>query len=99
MLYHVSEEGGIPSFEPRPSRYTAEPVVWAITEARLCNYLLPRDCPRVTFYADGTSTATDVERLLGASPAVVAIETAWFDRVATTPLFCYEMPPRNLREP
>jgi hypothetical protein len=30
MLFHVSEEAGIEWFEPRPSQYAAEPVVWAV---------------------------------------------------------------------
>ena len=48
MLFHISAEPGIEVFEPRPSQYTSEPVVWAITAERLHNYLVPRDCPRVT---------------------------------------------------
>jgi hypothetical protein len=95
MLYHVSESAGIALFKPRPSEYAADPVVWAIEEARLCNYLLPRDCPRVTFYAGVAAAATDVEGLLGASSAVVAIETGWFARAQSTRLFCYEMPPKT----
>jgi hypothetical protein len=51
MLFHVSEDSGIERFEPRPSRYADEPVVWAIDADRLRNYLLPRQCPRVTYYA------------------------------------------------
>ena len=92
MLYHVSEEAGIARFEPRPSSYTDYPVVWAIDERRLCNYLLPRDCPRVTYYAGQESTATDIERFLGTSSAVVAIEEPWLDRVRSSRLYRYHMP-------
>jgi len=55
MLYHVSEYSHIERFEPRPPPCSGvgpvESVVWAIDEEHLHNYLLPRDCPRVTFYA------------------------------------------------
>jgi len=33
MLFHISEEENINRFEPRPSEYTSEPVVWAIDDA------------------------------------------------------------------
>jgi hypothetical protein len=84
-VFHVSEEPGITVFAPRPGD-----VVWAISEARLGNYLLPRDCPRVTFYALTTTTAVDRARFLGDAPAVVAIESVWLSRCESTPLTLYE---------
>jgi 8-oxo-dGTP pyrophosphatase MutT (NUDIX family) len=93
MLFHISEEPGIERFEPRASEYTAEPVVWAIDAERLRNYLLPRECPRVTFYAGPQTSPADVERFLGRSRAVIAIESAWFERVRQRRLYCYHMPP------
>jgi uncharacterized protein DUF6886 len=92
MLFHISEESGITRFEPRASEYAAGLVVWAIEERRLCNYLVPRECPRVTYYAGVNTAAADVERLLGSSPAVVAIESGWLERVRSTRLYCYHMP-------
>jgi hypothetical protein len=89
MLFHLSEEGDIRRFEPRASAYAAEPVVWAVDEARVRNYLLPRDCPRVTFYAGAATSRADVQRFLGSSPTVVALESAWLDRVRGTRLFRY----------
>jgi hypothetical protein len=94
-LFHISEESGITRFEPRASEYVTGLVVWAIEEGRLCNYLVPRDCPRVTYYAGSDSAAADVERLLGSSPAVVAIESGWLERVKSTRLYCYHMPPET----
>ena len=91
-LFHVSEEPSIKLFEPRPSKYVPDPVVWAIDEARLCNYLMPRDCPRVTFYAGSETSQEDVEQFLGLSSAVVAIESAWFDRLRSVRLCCYHLP-------
>jgi hypothetical protein len=95
MLFHVSEEPGIERFEPRPSPSSDTPVVWAIDEERLRNYLLPRECPRVTFYAGQQTTAADVERFLGSSTSVVAVEGGWLERIRSVQLYCFEMPPRT----
>jgi hypothetical protein len=95
MLFHVSEEAGIERFEPRPSLNAPEPVVWAVDGDRLRNYLLPRDCPRVTYSAGPETTAADVERFLGVSPAVIAVEGAWLERLRSCRLYCYQMPPET----
>jgi hypothetical protein len=91
-LFHISEEPEIQRFEPRPSKYVPDPVVWAIDEARLRNYLMPRDCPRVTYYAGTETSREDVEQFLGSSSAVVAVESAWFDRFRSCRLYCYHLP-------
>ena len=72
-------------------------MVWAIDRAHLHNYLLPRDCPRVTFYVTADSDPADVTRLLGTTAArhVIAIESAWLAAVRATTLWLYEFP----REP
>lgn len=93
MLFHVSEESGIERFEPRASEYAGEPVVWAIDAERLRNYLVPRECPHVTYYAGGETTAADVERFLGSSPAVVAVERGWLGQLRSARLYCYHLPP------
>jgi hypothetical protein len=95
MLFHVSEEPGIERFEPRPSPYADGPVVWAIDAERLRNYLLPRDCPRVTYYAGPGTAAADVERFLGSSPAVIAVEGAWLERLRSCRLYRYHLPPET----
>ena len=55
-LFHVSEESRIKVFNPRPvpspDAGVAGEAVWAVDEVHLPNYLLPRDCPRVTFAAN-----------------------------------------------
>lgn len=95
MLFHINEEADIERFEPRPSKYTESPVVRAIDSDRLCNYLFPRDCPRVTYYAGRNTTAGDVQRFLGYSPAVVAVESGWSERLRSCRLFCYHLPPET----
>lgn len=71
-LFHVSETPGIAEFVP-------DPLVWAIDEAHLVNYLVPRNCPRVTF-------------LTPRGERIVAVEEAWRERIRETTLFIYEMP-------
>jgi hypothetical protein len=95
MLFHVSEEGGIDRFEPRAAAAGAEAVVWAIDDARLPNYLIPRDCPRVTYYAGPDTTNADVAQFLGTSAAVLAIEREWYERLRSCRLYCYHLPPRT----
>lgn len=97
-VYHFSEEGGIGQFLPRPSPSDTcadrPPMVWGIDARLQPNYLLPRDCPRVTFYAGPQTTPADVERFLGLSTArhVVAVESRWLERIRSTTLYRYHLP-------
>jgi hypothetical protein len=95
MLFHISEEEDITRFDPRVSPSASGLVVWAIERRRLCNYLVPRECPRVTYYAGVDAAAADIDRFLGASPAVVAIESGWLERVKSSRLYCYHLPPET----
>ena len=95
MLFHVSEERGIEKFEPRASEDGRDPSVWAIDAGRLRNYLVPRECPRVTYYAGRQTTEADVKRFLGSSTAVIAIEREWFERLQSCRLYCYHLPPET----
>ena len=102
-LYHVSEQPGIDIFAPRsPSRDVPgidSPVVWAVDREHLCSYLLPRDCPRVTYRAGAGTSAADVEKFLGGDPLarVVAIESGWLHRAGTTELTVYVFDPSGFR--
>jgi hypothetical protein len=97
MLFHVSEEGRIEEFEPRALEEGEDPVVWAIDAAHLRNYLLPRNCPRVTYYAGRETTDADVQRFLGSSKAVIAIERNWLERLQACRLYCYQLPPETFQ--
>jgi hypothetical protein len=96
-LYHVSEQPGIAVFEPRPSHSPSAGLdgsaVWAVDEEHLHNYLLPRDCPRVTFHAGPDSTPEDVRRFLlpGGARRVVAVEWGWLQAILEARLSCYEL--------
>jgi hypothetical protein len=84
ILYHVSEDPAIARFDPRPANPRAGPpqgnFVWALDDAQLHTYLLPRDCPRVVFFPTADSRPEDLARFMGATtaPRVLAIESAWF---------------------
>ena len=58
------------------------------------NYLLPRDCPRVSFYAGPATTPKDADRFLGAatSPYVLAVEKAWLPGILKETVYLYELP-------
>ncbi|MGC4099786.1 DUF6886 family protein [Ferruginibacter sp.] len=100
-LFHISEDPGIKVFKPRPSPSYFEAikgdVVFAIADTLLHNYLLPRDCPRVTFYANNNTAQSDKEKFFGTSPAdfVIAIEEKWYSAVQQAILYCYEFAPGN----
>jgi hypothetical protein len=92
VLFHVSEEPGIAEFTPRLSKYTSDPVVWAVEDEKVRNYLVPRDCPRVTYYAGAETAPEDRARFLGTSAAVVAIEARWWNRIRSFTLHRYRLP-------
>ena len=100
-LFHISEEPGIHLFEPRPSPSHFDDikgdVVFAITDDLLHNYLLPRDCPRVTWYAGAKTNQADKKRFVGNSAAnyIVVVESGWYQRIKETTLYCYEFPAEN----
>lgn len=100
-IFHVSEEAGIKLFVPRPSpSYFAAitgDVVFAISGKLLHNYLLPRNCPRVTFYAGDDTSQADRDRFLGTSAAtyIIIVESGWYKQICDTVLTCYEFAPDN----
>ncbi|MEM1166261.1 MAG: DUF6886 family protein [Planctomycetota bacterium] len=100
-LFHVSDKPAIRCFEPRPSEAVGASVVWAIAADRLHNYLLPRDCPRVTCIATPATDPARLRDLLGGHTALVAIERAWRSRVESAALWLYELPaaPFKLHDP
>ena len=101
-LFHVSEDGSIVRFEPRPppspdSGVTGD-AIWAVAESHLPNYLLPRDCPRICFRRGPATSDAEAELFLGGAARVVAFESAWLDRVRSASLALYEMPVELFQE-
>lgn len=96
-LFHISDQPGIEVFEPRTGGhgFEDEAVVWAIDHERLPNYLFPRDCPRVTFYAREDSDPADIDRLMYGTSAkcVVAVESLWLPQILKERIYQYEFAP------
>ncbi|GGG77356.1 DUF6886 family protein [Paenibacillus radicis (ex Gao et al. 2016)] len=93
MLYHISDESDIELFRPRPpAAYPGmSPVVWALDEAHLINYLFPRECPRIIYaLSDGVSDV-DRERFFSYTTAktVIAVESGWYERINQARLYQY----------
>lgn len=95
-LFHVSERGNIEKFIPRPipspdTGITGE-AVWAIDKTRLPNYLLPRDCPRVTFCCSEMTSEEDRKRfnLNESIDRVIAIEAGWKSIIENSHIYLYE---------
>lgn len=95
-LFHVSEESDIRVFEPRlPARKDLDQtigLVWAIDEARLPNFLTPRDCPRVAYHVGNQTTDCDKKRFFSSSSIsyAIVIEKQWFHIMKDTKLYLYE---------
>lgn len=98
-LFHVSEHADIDVFHPRPASTVpnAGPVVWAIDTLKLTNYLLPRECPRVTFGASADTRSEDYRRFGLVGGRVVVIEAGWLRRVCACSLQLYELPAAGFR--
>ncbi|MFF2091065.1 DUF6886 family protein [Paenibacillus sp. NPDC058174] len=97
MLYHISEESDITRFSPRPpAAYPGmSPVVWALDEAHLVNYLFPRECPRVIYALSDAVSDGDRERFFSftAAKVIIAIESGWYERINETRLYQYAFDP------
>jgi hypothetical protein len=95
-LWHVSDDGGIPRFEPRasPEHDSPEALVWAIDDEHVSAYWFPRECPRGTFWAVDSTVDADVERLLTGdrSRRVHAIQSDWLEPFRAARVFAYELP-------
>jgi hypothetical protein len=102
-LFHVSEEGDIGLFRPRPlpapAKGAPDFAVWAVDQDHLAHYLLPRDCPRVTFRVAPTSNPDDVAAFFDNSQAqrMIVVEQEWLDRILKVVLHVYEFPTAYFR--
>ncbi len=96
VVYHFSEAPAIAAFVPRkhPIRVDQPAYVWAVSAAYAVNYLFPRDCPRICIAPGPTTTAADQARFFHATPAtrIIAVESAWLERIRATRLFVYHLP-------
>jgi hypothetical protein len=100
-LFHISEEPDIKVFYPRPSPQSYDiiksDVVFAISDKLLHNYLLPRDCPRVTYYKSTNTSEAEAVKFFGESKAdyIMNVELDWKERIDNVVVYKYEMPSEN----
>jgi hypothetical protein len=93
-LFHVPDGEAVMTMSRRPSpagtEHEGREWVWAVDEAHLPNYLLPRDCPRVCW------RAVKDHAILG-SPAdrVVAIHHRWVEALTGAGLVVHVLDPTD----
>ena len=100
MLWHFSEDPHIERFTPHvpATNPTQPPSVWAIDTRHAPLYWFPRDCPRVTVWADDEIQQANLgARLHTTASRVHATELAWLDRIRTTALYAYRLPDEPFR--
>jgi hypothetical protein len=92
-VYHFSEDGTLKRFAPHvpPTNPSHPPAVWAIDAAHAPLYWFPRDCPRVSVWAnDPFQQAVLHDRFGTEASRICAAETGWFDRIRDARLYRYE---------
>lgn len=82
---------------PEQREGEVETFVWAIDEEHAPMYYVPRDCPRACFWPGPNTTDEDRERWFGGIGArmVMAVESEWLERIRSTTLYRYELPPET----
>ena len=99
-LLHFSEDPHIEHFVPHVPATNPDhpPAVWAIDADHAPLYWFPRDCPRVTVWADDAEQLTALhERFTTTARRVHAAELGWLARNRAVELFVYELPPATFR--
>ena len=94
VLYHVSEQPDIVDSR-HGRRVLAGRGGLGREHQKIRDYVVPRDCPRVTYYADAQTLPEDSARFLGTSVAVIAIEASSSNRIRTYTLYSYHLPPET----
>lgn len=93
MLYHFSEDDGIPIFVPKEkqNRPGFPAVVWAIDEAHEFTYYFPRDCPRIVCRRDEATADRHLQLFFNHTIAdtIVTVESDWYARISKQTLFRY----------
>jgi len=101
-LYHFSEDPSIRVFRPHIARTSAiqdEAFVWAIDDWHAPTYFLPRDCPRVCFWAGPQTSDEACSRWLNDREPrfVMLVEADWLERIRNAELYRYTMPEGSFR--
>lgn len=95
-LYHISEKPDIKVFEPKAATSLNSGVegnaVWAIDKEHLVNYFFPRDCPRISFYYNTSTTKEDSAKFFKGTKAkrIIYAEEFWKNMITEARLIQYE---------
>jgi hypothetical protein len=92
VLFHYSEDPCISRFEPHVPRTNPDvaAAVWAIDEARAPLYWFPRDCPRVTVWANNAPQRRRLRQLFGSERSRVQVAPlSWSDAIVACQLYEY----------
>jgi hypothetical protein len=104
-LFHFSDDPAIEVFTPRPVLVASKrppgrewlngPLVWAIDDWHQPMYLFPRDCPRILIWPTDQTNDEDHARYWSSSSSrmIAFIEARWLDRVRSSALYRYTLPP------
>lgn len=108
-LFHLSEDGGIERFVPRPVAVPSVrpdgldwlngPLVWAVDDVRIGAYLFPRDCPRIVLWTLPTTTEADRSLWFGDRTCrlLAHVERGWLEGIEACRLWRYELPVSSFR--
>jgi hypothetical protein len=92
VLLHYSEDPRVSRFEPHVPRTNPDvaAAVWAIDEARAPLYWFPRDCPRVTVWANDAPQRRRLRQVFGTEASrVQAAPISWSDEIVACRLYEY----------
>jgi hypothetical protein len=91
-VYHFSEDGTIRRFAPHvpPTNPSHPAAVWAIDESHSPLYWFPRNCPRISVWADTAEQQAQLTDTFETEASrLCAAETHWIEGVQRTRLYRY----------
>ncbi|EZH74154.1 hypothetical protein ATO12_14880 [Aquimarina atlantica] len=101
-LFHISEEENIEKFNPRISKKQWNNkmlYVWAISEQKLHNYLLPRNCPRICINMGQSSILKELLPLeeIQNRKSIIIVPENWKSSIQNCILYKYQFKKQNFK--
>lgn len=94
VVFHYSEDGSIGRFAPHVPQTNPShpPAVWALDAEHSPLYWFPRDCPRISVWAnDDEQRAVLRETFNTDADRICACESHWLDRVSRAKVYRYAL--------
>lgn len=91
-VFHYSEDGTIRRFAPHvpPTNPSHPPAVWAIDQAHSPLYWFPRDCPRISVWANTDEQQAQLGEVFETEATrICAAESNWLDRIRGARVYRY----------